>query len=358
VTVAEYVEPFDGDDQPSWEDENWHRSQLDEVLPVRIARSQLVDGRSFLEELGATVPALWGSDEDVLWSKGEGLMLVGPDGVGKTSVAQQLVLCRIGVRDRLLGMPVAPAQGRVLYIAADRPRQAARSLRRMIAPLDDDLLHERLRVWKGPLPHDLDKNWRPLVEIAREAEATDIVIDSLKDVAGDVSKPEVGQAVGQAFQAIVAAELELVVLHHQRKEQQGGSKPKRLSDVYGSRWLTASMGSVAVLWGEPGDPVVEFVHLKQPVGEVGPFKVLHDHSRGFSTVHEQIDLLEVMDASPNGLAVRDAASLLFETDSPSASQTEKARRRLEALVKKDHATSDKDVTGVVRYSRVRKRERA
>jgi hypothetical protein len=228
----------------------------------------------------------------------------------------------------------------------------------MIAPLDDDLLHERLRVWKGPLPHDLDKNWRPLVEIAREAEATDIVIDSLKDVAGDVSKPEVGQAVGQAFQAIVAAELELVVLHHQRKEQQGGSKPKRLSDVYGSRWLTASMGSVAVLWGEPGDPVVEFVHLKQPVGEVGPFKVLHDHSRGFSTVHEQIDLLEVMDASPNGLAVRDAASLLFETDSPSASQTEKARRRLEALVKKDHATSDKDVTGVVRYSRVRKRERA
>jgi replicative DNA helicase len=228
----------------------------------------------------------------------------------------------------------------------------------MIAPLDEELLEERLRVWKGPLPQDLDKDWRPLVEIARSAEASDIVIDSLKDVAGDVSKPEVGQAVGQAFQAIVSAELELVVLHHQRKEQQGGSKPKRLSDVYGSRWLTASMGSVAVLWGEPGDPVVEFAHLKQPVGEVGPFKVLHDHVRGFSTVHAQVDLLALMTASQSGLLVRDAASVLFETDAPSASQIEKARRRLERLVERDLARSEKDATGTARYFAVRKREGA
>ena len=73
--------------------------------------------------------------------------------------------------------------------------------------------------------------------------------------------------------------------------------------------------------------------------------------------HDEVDLLEVMHASPGGLAVRDAASLVFETDTPSAAQIEKARRRLESLVKKELATSEKDLAGVVRFSRVRERER-
>ena len=49
------------------------------------------------------------------------------------------------------------------------------------------------------------------------------------------------------------------------QRENGGAKPKRLADVYGSRWLTAGMGSVLLLWGEPGDLVVEVRHLKQPV---------------------------------------------------------------------------------------------
>jgi hypothetical protein len=42
-------------------------------------------------------------------------------------------------------------------------------------------------------------------------------------------------------------------------------------DVYGSTWLTAGTGSVILLNGEPGDPIVIMHHLKKPVAEGGPY---------------------------------------------------------------------------------------
>jgi hypothetical protein len=42
-------------------------------------------------------------------------------------------------------------------------------------------------------------------------------------------------------------------------------------DVYGSTWLTAGTGSVILLHGEPGDPIVSMHHLKKPVAEGGPY---------------------------------------------------------------------------------------
>ena len=98
------------------------------------------------------VPTIWGTKETVVWAAGEGFFLVGPDGVGKTTVAQQLVLARLGLRDELFGLAVASDNGRVLYIAGDRPRQAQRSFRRMVSEKDANVLRERLVVWKGPPP--------------------------------------------------------------------------------------------------------------------------------------------------------------------------------------------------------------
>jgi Holliday junction resolvasome RuvABC ATP-dependent DNA helicase subunit len=46
-------------------------------------------------------------------------MLVGPDGVGKTTLAQQLALGQIGLRERVLGMRVETIDRPLLYIAAD-----------------------------------------------------------------------------------------------------------------------------------------------------------------------------------------------------------------------------------------------
>jgi replicative DNA helicase len=277
-------------------DEAWLREQAGEVMAekqaTRFDLSPAQNGAEFLEGTPSTVPANWGNDGgEIAWASGEPVLFVGPDGVGKTSIGQQLVLGRVGVRGDLLGMPVKPAEGRVLYIAADRPRQAGSSLRRMVEPEHYEVLRQRLIVWPGPLPFDVGLKPRLLEEFARAfGDVSDIVIDSLKDVAVDLIKDETGSRVGTAFQTLIAAGYELCVLHHQRKEGQQTGKPKRLADVYGSRWLTAGMGSVLLLWGEPGDLVIELRHLKQPAEEVGPLSIRHDHDRGMTTLLEQADL--------------------------------------------------------------------
>ena len=108
------------------------------------------------------------------------------------------------------------------------------------------------------------------------------------------------------------------------------------------------MWSVCLLWGEAGDLVVEFRHLKQPVEEVGPFSVVHDHDRGASSVLVQVDLEQAMANSPNGLTVADAARLLFAKSDPDRNEIEKARRRLNALVPK-RAVREDDPDGTARY---------
>lgn len=103
--------------------------------------------------------------------------------------------------------------------------------------------------------------------------------------------------------------------------------------MYGSVWLTSGAGSVTLLNGNPGDPIVSLHHLKQPASEVGPFKIIHDADTGQSQIWHELDLV-VLAAQPDGVTVLDAARALFETDKPTAGEKEKARRRLETLTKK------------------------
>lgn len=319
--------------------------------PQQVGANRAVDGATFILSEPDTIPAAWGSGDQVLWANGEGLMIVGPDGVGKTTLAQQLVLARIGLRKRLLGQPVVEAGRKVLYIAGDRPRQAARSFARMIGPLDHDTLRERLIVWRGPLPFDITQDRTALASLAQELDATDIFVDSLKDIALDLSKDETGSRVNIAFQEVIARGIELCTLHHQRKEGRDGTgKPKKLADVYGSRWLTAGMGSVFCLWGEPGDPIIECTHLKQPSEDVGPLQLIHDHSQGKTIIESNTSVEEIlMEFATSGLEVRKLAERLYKTDKPDRSAIEKARRRLDSLVERGIADRAVNLTGQTIY---------
>lgn len=75
-------------------------------------RLRTVEGGTFTLDVPDTIPAVWGHEDRVLWAEGEGLLIVGPPGVGKTTIAVQLVAARLGIIDVLLDLPVSPEIGR------------------------------------------------------------------------------------------------------------------------------------------------------------------------------------------------------------------------------------------------------
>jgi len=299
---------------------------------------RLIDGAAFVLDTPTETPALWGQHEEIVWAGGEPLFLVGPIGVGKTTLMGCLALAHVGIRPaRLLGFPVRTTEERLLYVAADRPQQIRRSFARMVAEEDRDALRERIAFWEGPLEFDLAREPERLVPLARSAGAGSVFIDSLKDVARDLVKDETGTGITRAYGHAMTAGIELVINHHQRKTSGENAKPKRLDDVYGSTFIAAGAGSVVLLWGEPGDPVVQLSHLKPPADPIGPFDLVIDHDLGAVEVIEGTDLLAVLRSAPAGMTADDAARALFSVSSPSKAQRERARRRLERYCSRELA---------------------
>ena len=321
------------------------------------AADRLKSGARFVLDDRADLDPLWGSGDQVLWARGEELLIVGPAGVGKTTLALQLVGARLGLVGDVLGMPVAQAEGRVLYLALDRPMQVRRAMRRLWREEHRAVLEDRLLVWEGPLPADLGRRPETLLALARQAKAGTVVVDSLKDASVKLSDDEVGGNTNRAVQHALAEGVDVLALHHQRKAQ-NGARPTSLDDVYGSTWLTAGAGSVVLLWGAPGDPIVELTHLKQPAGEVGPLQVEHDHLAGTSMVFRgHVDPLVALRHAPHGLTSVDLARAMFEVEKPTDNQRKKAQRQLDRLVRDgrarrvaDYARNPVDGNAAARYA--------
>jgi hypothetical protein len=296
---------------------------------------RLVDGATFVFGEAETLDVLWGRDGAPAWASGQGVMLCGPQGVGKSTVAQQLVFSRLGVGDGyFLDMAVKPMalSEKVLYLAMDRPPQIAASMRRMVEPEHKETLADRLVVWKGPLPFDVVQvATADLADWCEEqaGPGCDVLIDSYKDLHHSLSDERVGAAVNMAVQELLVRGMQWVGLHHQRKSSGDNKKPNSLDDVYGSNWLTAGLGSVLILWSKPGSPAVELSHLKplqEPVGAL----LRHDHAAGRTRVQHEADLETLfLEAGDAGLTDVDVARHLFgETD---RAARKRAERRIEKL---------------------------
>lgn len=293
---------------------------------------KFVDGATFILTIPDTIPALWGTGQDVLWAEGESLMIAGPMGLGKTTLAGLLIRAQLGIGDEVLGLPVAPREGRILYLAMDRPAQIARAFARQFDDTHHDALAAKLIIWQGPPPADVAKNPTILTYLAQQADATTIYVDSLKDAALGLSDDIVGAGYNRARQHVLANGVQLAELHHTIKRNATGGAPNHVADVYGSAWLTNGTGSIVMLAGEPGDPIVGFKHPRQPANEVGPFQLLHDQAAGTIVIHHTTDLLELAaHCGAEGLTAKTAAAALNDTDRPTDGQIEKARRKLNRL---------------------------
>ncbi|MFM8857431.1 MAG: AAA family ATPase, partial [Actinomycetota bacterium] len=297
---------------------------------------QLIDGAAFIFDQPHGIPALWGSGTEVVWAEGESLMIAGGQGLGKTTLAGLLLRAQLGLGDaQVLGQPIKRQQCPVLYLAMDRPRQIARSLARQFTPDERAAVEGRLIIWQGTPPADVARKPEILTLLAQQAGAGVVFLDSLKDAVVGLSDDEVGAGYNRARQMLLTDGRELCELHHLVKRNANGGAPREISDIYGSAWLTSGCGSVVLMTGDPGDPVFDWRHLKQPGAEVGPFKVQHDQTVGALSIFDKVDLVKLAAAAGGlGLTVDGAARALF-TDGkkdPTDAQKAKARRRLDGLV--------------------------
>ena len=301
-------------------------------LPKPSVSARLFQGGCILD-VPPVPDSVWGDGDELLWAFGQAIQIVGPDGTGKTTLAGNLVQARLGLgTGSVLGLKVQPGRRNVLVLLMDRPLQAMSALARLFTEDDRVLLDERLVVWRGPPPEDLARHPETLAELCEEAGADTCVVDSLKDAALGLSDDEVGAGWNRARQMAIEAGTELVELHHPRKGQDG-RKPSKLDDVYGSRWIPAGAGSILLLWGEAGDPVVSMTHLKPILATVGPWEVAIDGMTGLVSVSHGVDLLAHV--GNDGITVTTAARVLFRSGKPTASEVEKARRKLNAHCRAD-----------------------
>lgn len=272
-------------------------------------------GGDWILDQPEVIPAVWGDGDGVLWSEGEGLMLTGHQGVGKTTLAQQLVLRRIGlITEPLLGLPVQVSDRPVLYLAMDRPRQAARSMRRMVQESDRAFLNERLVRSEGPPPVDPLSSTQAFADFCEWAcpNVGTVVVDSVKDLSAKLTDDGVASGLNSSWQELITRGVELLLLHHERKAGNGSKRTHALDDVYGSTWLTSGLGSVVTIDGLPGDALVSLHHVKQPADVVGPLHARHDHARGVTVLHDAArDPLTVLDAHPDGMDSYGLAEMVY-----------------------------------------------
>jgi replicative DNA helicase len=304
------------------------------------------DGWTFTQETGADTEPLWGTRDKTVWASGESLMIVGAPGVGKTTLAHQVVFARLGLSETVLEMPVAPSR-RVLYLAMDRPKQIAKAMKRRVFPSDEPILRDRLVVWEGPLPATLDKEPDLLADLAAAHQADTIVIDSLKDAVSTMVDDSLAVAFHNARNRALRGGVEILELHHQRKATADAPRGQRpsLDQVYGSTWYVSGAGSVLFVTGKAGDPAVTLHHLKTPTGEIGPLDVTHDHKRGTTTLDPTKDPAVLLRYAPNGMTTRELATVLLGGGDPERADLEKARRRLENLVATGLAIKSDGIAG-------------
>lgn len=301
---------------------------------------RVVDGADFLFDLPPRPPCLWGDGDTLLWTVGEALMIVGPQGVGKTGVAGQLMRGALGLVPEVLGMDITPAEGNVMYWAMDRPMQAQRSLARMVRPEERERVRGRLKFWQGPPPGDFGTTPDAILRVIDKHKISSMIVDSIKDATLDFTTPEGGAAYNRTRQILLREGVQLLELHHMTKAGRDGGAPKTLADVFGSGLVTAGAGSVLLLWGKAGDPVVNLSQLKSPYTEMQPMQVLHDPVTGLSTVYHNpdTDLVRLAkEMGRTGITAIDAARAMYgiaAESMPDNAEIEKARRVLSAKEKR------------------------
>lgn len=298
---------------------------------------RFMEADDFLFSVEESQP-VWGDADTPLWQSGESLMLVGPPGVGKSTLAHHLLIALL-TGGEVLGHSVAKIDGDILYLAMDRPKQIARAFRRLVTSTElRDLINERVIFHAGPLPINLVKDPTVIARMCQRYGVKAVVIDSIKDIVSSPSDETMANSYNSARQKALAEGIEWIELHHNRKANGDNKEPKHLDDVYGSRFITAGAGSIFSLWGASGDTVISLSHIRMPGEGLHPMKLGLDKATGTFTPLDVVSL-EALTKRPVGCTAKEAATAVYGTNF-TESNVRNCRKQLKALVAKQRAYED------------------
>lgn len=237
-----------------------------------------------------TKTCLWGNPTEngtMAWAQNQGTIIAGPPGTGKSTIALQVILRRCGIVDGdVLGLPVTVAEDPTVYLALDRADQIRQSARRMLAPDLDPEVAARLQVIDAlPLGIDL-RDPVTFIEWLKDRDAGCVAMDSAKDLGFDLNDSSEGQAFNHLIQAVLRADIQVLVTHHSRKTPRGDRKPLTLNDLHGSQWVAAGAGSVIMLDGEAGPKDKRLFHVKPLTVPMAPLSIGLVHDTGEITYRD------------------------------------------------------------------------
>jgi hypothetical protein len=213
-----------------------------------------------------TEVCIWGIPETggvMGWAENQGTIIAGPPGTGKSTIALQVMLRRVGILEGdVLGMPVKLDKAPMTYLALDRADQIRQSMRRMIPEESDPEAIERLLMIDN-LPPMVDlRQPETFIGWLNETGSRSVVMDSAKDLGFDLNDSSEGQAFNYLVQAVLRSKIQVFILHHSRKVPRGDRKPLTLNDLHGSQWVAAGAGSILMLDGIAGPDPKKLFHVK------------------------------------------------------------------------------------------------
>jgi hypothetical protein len=231
-----------------------------------------------------TKTCIWGNPVPggtMAWAENQGIIVAGPPGTGKSTIALQVVLRRVGILGgEVLGMPVAVEKEPFVYLALDRADQIRQSIRRMVDPDTDREAVERLLMIDN-LPPTVDlRQVETFIGWLQALGAKGVALDSAKDLGFDLNDSSEGQAFNFLVQATLRAGIQIFVTHHSRKVPRGDKKPLTLNDLHGSQWVAAGAGSVLMLDGVAGPEPKKLFHVKPLTVPMPSLMLELDHDTG------------------------------------------------------------------------------